>query len=393
MIKTADVVITGLPPHSVAQAFVDEEDDRRMTLHIRRWDRKYIDGWSTPYSLTIRDRNDKNVILANNVAVPPSAKVSVTVPVSCNREIPLTKKFAGKIPMNFFQTTGHKITGRSDYSGVINNLHRINKMLQCNFNYRCLNDDEARDEIRLSGNERLVKAYNDLVSPTYRADLLRYYLLYKYGGIYMDDKSMLRYPLDTNIFAEILNREDCDGFLVVVKSCLNPEIAFMASRPGSRVILEVLNRAIGNVENRFYAESPFEITGNKCFQRVLEKSSTDLGDNWYNCHGEKLFFFERKLHHETLSLNNDIHWIQFVVPWIETTKWRDPKYYVNLNFRRQVYVDGNDKWPEVYGARKFFFSSWQFVVVTTSIVVSLLILYTLQPMFGNRMMKISTLSF
>ncbi len=371
---TADLLYTGLPSHSVIQSFIDEHDDTKLELHIRRWDRDYLSGWEGSYNLSMKDK-DGNLI-ADNVFVPESTKANIIIKgVQCLRKPPVTKKFEGNIPMNFFQTSAHKFTDKPNYSGIINNLHEINRLLQWNFDYKCLSDKEAISEIESSGDQKLVKAYHALISHSFKADVLRYYLLYKYGGIYMDDKALLRYPLDTNIFADIL--EYSDMVLIGTKSCLMPEIAFLATRPGSKILHEVLQRVITNIENRFYGDSPFEITGNKCFQHVLEEKSRHVEGNWYKCFGERLYFFERKLHQETLFVNGDIHWLQFVVPWTQTSKWGDPNYYVNLHYKRKIYTDGNDLCPEKYEIRRFCFPSEQLVVVLFSLIFSLSILFYL----------------
>ncbi len=406
-VLTGDLVFQGNPPFNVIQSFVNNKDKGVITLNIRRWDREYVNGWKSPYKLTILERESSQKVAELEVPANRSAELKINVRI--NRDVPTTKPLRGKIPMNFFQTSGAKFRDgggdsvpqnrsgdsvpqnrggdpedyRSCYEGVLGNTHRINTLLQHNFKYKCLNDKQANREIKLSGWPDLIEAYDSVRSTSYKADLLRYYLLYKYGGIYTDDKSLFRYPLDSDVFGKVFNDPGCDGALIVVESCLNPEIAFLASKKGSRLIKGVLELAISNINKRFYAESPFEITGNKCFQEVLKRCARPLvphsesNDNWechwYDCMGEKYYFFPRKFHHETLLVQGDLKWIQFIVPWSQTSKWTDPNYYVNLNFRRLVYKDRNDEYPQTYSVRKILFPSCQFAYAFIALVTIFLI--------------------
>src|SRR6185437_814088 len=222
--KTSNVVFHGLPAHSVIQNFIDPEDKKKVRIHIRRWDREFVKGWKTPYTLTAKNREGREI---GKVEIPAAMNPSKIVDVTFDEDVGQLEKMNGNIPMNFFQTSGHKFSEKVDYTSVINNLHEINNMLQYNFNYRCLNDQEALNEIESSKDEKLIKAYNDLRSPSYKADLLRYFLLWKYGGVYCDDKSLIRHPLDTDVWREIMNNSDCDGIVIATKESFIPEIAFL----------------------------------------------------------------------------------------------------------------------------------------------------------------------
>lgn len=71
----------------------------------------------------------------------------------------------------------------------------INKYAN-NYNYYLFNDKDATKFLSYYFNNKIVRRFNDLRLGAHKADLLRYCLLYVYGGIYIDIKTILTMPLD-----------------------------------------------------------------------------------------------------------------------------------------------------------------------------------------------------
>jgi mannosyltransferase OCH1-like enzyme len=56
------------------------------------------------------------------------------------------------------------------------------------FDFVLMDDEQCRDFIRDNFDKKTLEAYDSLVPGAYKADLWRYCILYKYGGIYLDIK-------------------------------------------------------------------------------------------------------------------------------------------------------------------------------------------------------------
>ena len=77
----------------------------------------------------------------------------------------------------------------------IENMKRINPQ----WNYKLYNDDEIEEFISINYGEEIL-GYYKRIAPEYgaaKADLFRYLLIYKQGGVYIDLKSSITRPLDT----------------------------------------------------------------------------------------------------------------------------------------------------------------------------------------------------
>lgn len=79
------------------------------------------------------------------------------------------------------------------------------KRLNPSYTYKLFDDDDIINFIKTHYGDAILSIYNKII-PRYgaaRADLFRYLLIYKLGGVYLDIKSSLKYPLD-----EVLSAED-----------------------------------------------------------------------------------------------------------------------------------------------------------------------------------------
>jgi hypothetical protein len=98
------------------------------------------------------------------------------------------------------------------------NVHRL-KELNPGWEYRFYNDSDIVDFIKTNYPTQVLESF-ERIDPRYgaaRADLFRYLLLYKYGGIYLDIKSSATRPLDSVIRGD-------DEYL----------LSYWANKPGER---------------------------------------------------------------------------------------------------------------------------------------------------------------
>ena len=140
----------------------------------------------------------------------------------------------------------------------------------------------------------VLDAYNSLVPGAFKADVWRYCVLYKYGGIYQDIKMQ---PINGFKYSEILVNDkeyyvkDIDGSGGGVYN------AVLICKPNNKVLLKTINNIIENVKNKYYGESSLYPTGPMLIKKFFtEKEINDM---------------EMQLAVEYDSENNDIHIVKF----------------------------------------------------------------------------------
>ena len=87
------------------------------------------------------------------------------------------------IPLHIFQTW-HTKNLPPNMRQSVEYIKRSNPR----FHHRLFDDNECHDFIRDNFDESVLHAYNKLIPGAYKADLWRYCVLYKLGGIYLDIK-------------------------------------------------------------------------------------------------------------------------------------------------------------------------------------------------------------
>jgi hypothetical protein len=63
----------------------------------------------------------------------------------------------------------------------VNNIKKKNPR----FKYYLFDDNDCREFIKNNYSDKILNAFNSLIPGAYKADLWRYCILYKYGGIYI----------------------------------------------------------------------------------------------------------------------------------------------------------------------------------------------------------------
>lgn len=182
------------------------------------------------------------------------------------------------------------------------------------FNYKLLTNNKI---IKLIENDEefplLLKAYNKLKPYAYKSDLIRYYILYKYGGIYIDIDFV-----SINEIKELYNDYD----LVVCKDIDANGISngFISSKKGNLFFKFVVEQLIDNLfNNNLNYESDLEITGplffGKCFTNYFNINKP-FCEGYYN------------MNNNNIKILN--HVINFPLPkggWINSSR----NYYVEYN--------------------------------------------------------------
>lgn len=162
-----------------------------------------------------------------------------------------------KIPKLFFQTWEHKHFTDLFRSVCLDSWKRYNPEYQ----FFMYDKGERESFIREHFEERVYLAYCAIGPGAFKADLWRYCVLYKYGGVYADIDTECRGRIDDFV------TDDMD-FVIPIDLNLNPlegdynlAIGFMAASPGCKVLYQVIYRIVENVEKQLVTSRKLDFTG------------------------------------------------------------------------------------------------------------------------------------
>lgn len=124
------------------------------------------------------------------------------------------------------------------------------------FKYHLYDEQERRNFIVQHFENDVVKSYDALIPGAYKADLWRYCVLYKLGGIYLDIKF---YTVNGFKLMSMTNKE---YFIRDIKPSGAGVInGLIVSKPGNQKLMNCINDIVKNVKNKYYGNSPLEPTG------------------------------------------------------------------------------------------------------------------------------------
>jgi mannosyltransferase OCH1-like enzyme len=135
-----------------------------------------------------------------------------------------------------------------------------------NINHIFLNNDTIIEIIKNDNYfPKLLEAYISVRVFAFKADLIRYYLLYKYGGTYVDIDSYSVNPLN-----ELYDGSDIVLSYDVDKSCISQAFIY-TKKPGMKLFEELINNSISNILERNTSHGDTGVTGPKLFGKVADK--------------------------------------------------------------------------------------------------------------------------
>jgi len=172
-----------------------------------------------------------------------------------------------KIPKKIFQTWETKNINSVFKKKIIDTWIFLNP----NYTYYLYDNDMCSQFIKENFSLSIYNAYCRIIPGALKADLWRYCILYKYGGVYVD--------IDTKAFNNIdlfLNNEI--EFMTVVDLNNCPTIGthnlfntFIASKPEHPILLDCINRIVFNVENNIIPNSNLDFSGPGILGRATNK--------------------------------------------------------------------------------------------------------------------------
>jgi mannosyltransferase OCH1-like enzyme len=246
------------------------------------------------------------------------------------------------------------------------------KMSQCvhklkadnpEFDHYLYDDADCREFIKTEYDSEILEAYDQLVPGAYKADLWRYCVLYKTGGIYLDIKfrcepgfSLLELTDDNESFVLDRPYPDFSIPLNVELALLNsPNFyetlaentdnstwknkqvglynAVMITIPNNPVLYDCIQRIVRNVKNKIYDYHPLYPTGPGLFGEVYFK-----GD--YKKKVKKIKYFNSLVGNYILSKNKKIlsHYPEYREEQRRYTKTGPNYYYSDLWVKNNIYL-------------------------------------------------------
>lgn len=162
---------------------------------------------------------------------------------------PLKPHYTVMIPPNIFQTWHSKTLPPLMYRAV-QKLRKDNPM----FKYYLYDDVDCREFIENNYQKEVLDAYDSLIPGAYKADLWRYCILYKYGGIYLDIKYI---PVKR---FNLINLTEKEYFCLDMDNT-NIYNAIIVSFPGNETLYKAIQQIVTNVKNKNYGNSALDPTG------------------------------------------------------------------------------------------------------------------------------------
>jgi mannosyltransferase OCH1-like enzyme len=125
-------------------------------------------------------------------------------------------------------------------------------------NVYIFDNDQCYNFLKKYFKSEVADTFNNLIPGAYKADLWRYCILYKYGGIYQDIKYQ---PIKGFKYSDLLFDDmeyyvrDCD------KSGRGVYNAILICKPNNQIMLKCINKIIDNSRKKYYGTSSLEPTG------------------------------------------------------------------------------------------------------------------------------------
>ena len=221
------------------------------------------------------------------------------------------------IPLNIYQTWHTK---------QLPPLMResINKIIYSNprFKYHLFDDNDCRNFIKDNFDNEVLNAFDSLIPGAYKADLWRYCILYKNGGVYLDIKYE---PCNGFNFLSLMNKEhwvlDMDK-----KGIYN---ALMICKPNNPILYEAINKIVDNVKNKFYGENALYPTGPLMLASFFSQHDKDNFDMYHDIH--------RTISNRYIFLNNIIILKSYNSYLDEHNKHQKVNHYSVLWDKRNIY--------------------------------------------------------
>ena len=226
-------------------------------------------------------------------------------------------------------------TGIDDYDKLPQRLKDIFKdilKINPNFTIRYYSDKDSREFIKNNFSKDIIVAYDKLIPGAYKADMFRYCIMYKNGGIYSDLTQRILKPLESFIDFKkdkLYLVKDIEHYKVNGEgSSRGIQISFIAARPGNDIFLKAIRRIVKNVKNEYYGYNALYPTGPSLFYHLLKDYKggykiglKETGQNKIVNENDETIIISKIVDHQQKILRNKDHY---------TVLWSNRRIYKSI---------------------------------------------------------------
>ena len=218
--------------------------------------------------------------IANDISV---IKRGLKIKRQIKIPFPMKSQYFNVVPLNIFQTWHTK-----NLPTLMKNNVEYIKNLNPAFTYRLFDDQDCYNFIKNNYPVDVLEAFNKLIPGAYKADLWRYCVLYKLGGIYLDIKYR---PVKGFKFINLTEKEhwvlDTDG-----NGVYN---ALMVCKPGNQILLTAINQIVQHVKTKYYGGGCLEPTGPALLAKYFtndKKKEFELRHSFFENHSNRFIHYK-----------------------------------------------------------------------------------------------------
>ena len=175
------------------------------------------------------------------------------------------------------------------------------------FKYEFYDDDMCEEFIKNNFDNRTLTAFQKLNKGAAKADLWRYCVMYKNGGVYLDLDSSIHINLD-----EIINKYNN---YILYDSSNNLVQWIMMYSPNNKLLKKTIEMSVdrihNNEENIFIATGP-QVLSDAFFSMVLNKDIYDSFNTSLNLEERKKLIEKYKRKYDLFPENNE--WFKMIYP-------------------------------------------------------------------------------
>jgi mannosyltransferase OCH1-like enzyme len=209
-------------------------------------------------------------------------RMAIELKIKAKVPYPIKEKYYQAIPLNIYQTWHTK-----DLPPLMKNT--VNQIIYSNpeFNCQLFDDNDCRNFIKDNFDTNVLNAFDSLIPGAYKADLWRYCILYKNGGVYLDIKYE---PVNGFKFISLTEKEH--WVLDVDKNGVYN--ALIVCKPNNEILLKAINKVVDNVKNKFYGSNCLHPTGPLMLAEFFtqsDKNNFDMYHDFYQSINNRFIFF------------------------------------------------------------------------------------------------------
>lgn len=244
----------------------------------------------------------------------------------------LKEKYNPIIPLHVYQTWYTK-----DLPPKMKEYNDLLKEQNQEFTFHLYDDKECSEFIKKNFSKNVYDTFEKLIPGAFKADLWRYCILYKYGGIYLDIKyyCVNQFKLIALTEKEHFVRDYSDKYTLGPRIGIDEGIynGLIVVLPNNKILKKCIDKIVENVHNNYYGDNPLKITGPLMMRQFFSL------DDIKNMH---LNFYRRNKDKHCIRM--DLYKILDNYPEYrdEQEEYGNKKHYGILWKERDVYLQNNN---------------------------------------------------